>query len=240
MGNEQSGTNGGISTSLSFLSGKKGGATSSNRKVNQVVTVKTGADSVSNPSDDEVLKRFKEIPKFYPILKSALNQAGLRDPPDVLTKMSYRPILKFAYRIQEHLTQCAVVVSNDQNSLCTRIKDNDYVILTLTNKLNERRKRLERLSKELQKIRDIQAEVVNIKFLLQEIVPSVETLNELLPVDDRLPAINLGRILDPPPVASSSEIPTSSEQNSRPAAVGGSLHIEPIEEFHVVDKTPRT
>lgn len=68
-------------------------------------------------------RSFQEIPKFYPILKSALNQPGLRDPPETTCRISARPISKFSYRFQEHLFRCANHVSTEQASLENTIKD---------------------------------------------------------------------------------------------------------------------
>lgn len=66
---------------------------------------------------------FQEIPKFYPILKSSLNQPGLRDPPEAIFKINARPVLKFAYRLQEHLSRCASIVAVEQESLANSMKD---------------------------------------------------------------------------------------------------------------------
>ncbi|KHN87303.1 Loss of heterozygosity 12 chromosomal region 1 -like protein [Toxocara canis] len=243
MGNEQSAANGsGVSTSLSFLAGRK---ETSLKRTGHVVVVRPGTDPLPNPAEDEFLKRFAEIPKFYPILRSALNQPGLRDPPDITMKLSPRPILKFAYRLQDHLAQCALTVASEQDALTAVIKNVDYALSSIIIKLTERKKRFDRLAGELQRARELQAQIINVRFLLQDVVPCVETLNEILPVDERLPPLNLGRVLERTPVISSGE--SSPEQNalSRAICISGAvatssvtatLHIEPIEELTVIDK----
>lgn len=246
MGNDQSSASGsGVSNSLSFLSGKKGSAYT-NKKAGGVVVVKPGTEPLPNPNDDEILKRFKEIPKFYPILKGALNQPGLRNPPDITTKISHKPLLRFAVRIQDHIGQCARIVSSEQNALATKIKDNDYIITTLVGKLSERKKRLEHLSSELEKVRELRTEVADVMCLLQDLVPFAETLNELLPEEERLPLLNLGSVLERSPFSSSTDSTPSPEQNSltkgrrltSSAGTGAvsNLHIEPVEELTVIDK----
>ena len=58
MGNEQSGTsNSGISSSLSFLAGRKSGSVK--KKVGQIIVVRSGSENLPNFEDDQILKRFK-------------------------------------------------------------------------------------------------------------------------------------------------------------------------------------
>ncbi|VDK49904.1 unnamed protein product [Anisakis simplex] len=249
MGNEQSvsasSSNGsGVSTSLSFLAGKRDSSLT-NKRSGPVVVVKSGIDSLPTPADDQILKRFVEIPKFFPILRSALNQAGLRDPPDVTLKLSPRPILKFAYRLQDHLSQCAVTVVSEQDALTSVIRNVDYALSSIISKLNERKKRFDRLSGELASAREIQAQMMNVRFLLEDVVPCVETLNEILPLEQRLPPLNLDRVLERTPAISSTESSPDPGAVSRAVrfagalattAITSNLHIEPVEEFTVIDK----
>uniref|UniRef100_A0A915ALJ0 BLOC-1-related complex subunit 5 n=1 Tax=Parascaris univalens TaxID=6257 RepID=A0A915ALJ0_PARUN len=249
MGNEQSGANGGgggssgVSTSLSFLAGKK--EKDLLKRSGQVVVVRPGSDQLPNPADDEIVKRFKEIPKFYPVLRSALNQASLRDPPDITMKIGPRPILRFAYRLQDHLAQCALAVATEQDALTAVIRNVEYALSSITGKVTERKKRFDRLAGELQRARELQTQIINVRFLLQDLVPCVETLNEILPVEERLPSLNLGRVLERTPVVSSGE--SSPEQGTMSRAlwltetvttstISNNLHIEPVEELTVIDK----
>ncbi|EPB69029.1 hypothetical protein ANCCEY_11877 [Ancylostoma ceylanicum] len=83
------------------------------------------------------------------------------------------------------------------------------------------------------------------QLMLEELVPMVETLNELLVPSDRLPPLSLSRILERTPVstsASSSQqstpkhVPAGNSSVARPPTRDERSHIPPIEEVRVVDR----
>lgn len=85
------------------------------------IVVVNSRGSAGNPEDDENLKKLKEIPRFYPILKGVL--PGQRDPPSVFSKIDPRYLLRFTHRLQEHFTICHQTISSEQNSLFAKISD---------------------------------------------------------------------------------------------------------------------
>ncbi|VDN59114.1 unnamed protein product [Dracunculus medinensis] len=176
MGNEQSSTsNSSISTSLSFFGSKKSGSV---KRCDRIVVVKPAAEAIPKSNEDEILKRFLEIPKFYPIFRSSLNQSGLHDWPDVTSKISSKPILKLSYRLQRHLFECADVICSEQDGI-TKI---------ITNRLYNRL-----------------ADLDDFRCSLRDAVSFAMTLNEILSGEDRLPLLNLGSVLERTPIATSSD-----------------------------------
>ncbi|VDD90731.1 unnamed protein product, partial [Enterobius vermicularis] len=243
MGNEQSGSsNSAISSSLLFLGGRKN-MTAVRKKANQVVVVRSGSDSAANPNEDPIFKRFKEIPKFYPVLKGALHQPGLHDSPDIKKKMSPRPIFRLATCLQDHLTRSAQLVANEQDSVNAEIKDVDYYAVTLLDKFNVYKKSMEVLTLQVSKLSDITAELEGMKSELEDLLPQIGVLNDLLPEADRLPPLSLVHLFDSSPSTNTSYSGTTSDNSSSSDDVGRNslknLHVEPIEEYAVIDKVVR-
>ncbi|MFH4980147.1 hypothetical protein AB6A40_006856 [Gnathostoma spinigerum] len=128
--------------------------------------------------------------------------------------------------------------------MTTSLKNMDSAISSLLKRLSDRQKRFERLLNELSKINELNSQITNIKFVLQDLIPSVETMNEILPESDRLPTLDFGRVLERTPVSSSDsspEHPSSSHGRNesagcKPIEPVDTYLIEPVEECHVIDE----
>ncbi|VDN06926.1 unnamed protein product [Thelazia callipaeda] len=172
MGNGQS-SKSASSTSNSFLAGKKSSSTSKGKVI--IVRQGTNTEKQLNASNDDVLKRFSEIPKFYPILKSVLNPPGVRDPSEAVFRISTRPVLMFAYRLQEHLSQCANVVVVQQELLGNLIKSVSALLIIC----------------KIMPVNFLHLCHLCFQFLFQDLMPIVQTMNEILPQQNRLPVLNI-------------------------------------------------
>ncbi|VDK82995.1 unnamed protein product [Onchocerca ochengi] len=176
MGNEQSSSDTNIPSSHSFLLNKRSDAKTKSKII--VVKQKTNTvDSLCSKNDD-IIKRFMDIPKFYPILKSSLNHPGLRDPPEAVFKVSPLPMLKFAYRLQEHLSRCASIVM-----------DHDIALLLVH--FGDRKRSMDHFQNYSEKIIDLQAHISNLQLLFQDLIPMAQTLNDILPEQKRLPLLDI-------------------------------------------------
>ena len=57
------------------------------------------------------------------MLRSALHQPGLYDPPNLKKKMSLRPIVRLMSCLQDYFEHCARIVANEQEYIGAKIKD---------------------------------------------------------------------------------------------------------------------
>ncbi|CAG9531808.1 unnamed protein product [Cercopithifilaria johnstoni] len=230
MGNGLSSNGSNTSPSHSFLSNKRSNAKTKGKVI--VVKQRTNSMGPSCSRNDDIMKRFLEIPKFYPILKSSLNQPGLRDQPETIFKINARPLLKFAYRLQEHLSRCANAVVMRQESLGNSMKDVDRDIALLLVQFNDRKRSMDRFQNYLEKISDLQMHISNFRFLFQDLMSAVETLNEILPEQRRLPLLDIDRLVNVPKSALNGKYIPETESNTYSADNNqDDLHIKPVEEM---------
>ncbi|VDK81811.1 unnamed protein product [Litomosoides sigmodontis] len=194
MGNGQSSNYTNVPSSHSFLSNKR----SSTKTKGNVIVVKQRINTTgpSCSKSDDTIKRFLEIPKFYPILKRSLNQTSLRGQEESIFKISDRPVLKFAYRLQEHLSQCTNIVVMEQESLGNSMRNVDRDIALILVQFNDRKRSIDRFQNCLEKIGDLQAHISNLRLLFQGLISAVETLNEVLPEQKRLPVLDIDRLVN--------------------------------------------
>ncbi|VIO94696.1 conserved hypothetical protein [Brugia malayi] len=239
MGNGQSSNDTNIPSSHSFLSNKKLDTKTKSKII--VVKQRTNITGPSCSKNDEMIKRFLEIPKFYPILKSSLNQPDLRDSPEATPKVNARPVLKFACRLQEHFSRCANTVVVEQELLGNSMKHVDRNITLLLVQFAEQKKSMDRFQNYLEKMNDLQAHISNLRFLFQDLMPVINTLNEILPEHKRLPLLDIDCLVNATEV--------SSEERKHAEIIreiqGGTylmdnnqddVHIKPVDEVTVVDK----
>ncbi|EPB69030.1 hypothetical protein ANCCEY_11878 [Ancylostoma ceylanicum] len=244
MGNEQSASGsspqGPSNSTFSFLSGRG----PSLKKSKGIVVVSGGNSKVESLEDDEIYKRFQEIPRFLPIYRHAIGKKDL-SPNEYQQRMSSRPLFRMATRFQQHLRICAKAVSTDQSQIISSIKAVEASTAAMTTALIERKRASDNFVAELQGLDKLRDDVLHIQLMLEELVPMVETLNELLVPSDRLPPLSLSRILERTPVstsASSSQqstpkhVPAGNSSVARPPTRDERSHIPPIEEVRVVDR----
>jgi hypothetical protein len=228
---------GGVSSSFSFLARKSTNQQqqpSSSSRRSQIVVVNASGQPIGEPKDDEDLKRLKEIQRFHPLLKGCL--PGMRDNPDIYSKIGAKPFIHFAHRFQTHLAICSQVVSSEQSQVFSNIVQTDQAMTAVTLKLTQNSRQFERLCEELRKVKELQERLENVDLLLQEIIPVLETLNELLPEMDKLPPLCLMPKSSYSSIGNSSaSTPAGAPSTSTPIH-SRNLIIEPAEECRVIDE----
>uniref|UniRef100_A0A1I8A3C5 BLOC-1-related complex subunit 5 n=1 Tax=Steinernema glaseri TaxID=37863 RepID=A0A1I8A3C5_9BILA len=269
MGNEQSSSSGAVPSSISFLAGKRGmeicvfttlsmlGTTV--KRPNQIVVVRPGQDAIGDPADDPEIKKLQEIRRFLPILKSSL--AGMRDSPEVFSKVGSKPIMKFCYRIQEHLSVCAKKISSEQAAVQSKMKHVEHTTSVAVSKYQDAVRHTDKFSDILSTVKMTSRKMIEVENLLRSLVPLAEELgrlvNEVLPQNQHLPHLDLAKILDDPPSSSGKPLVGQSEghvstvysgeQRESNANVSSGAttsspstrltnHIMPIEEHRVIDR----
>lgn len=228
MGNEQSSSSGGpggpssSTSTFSFLANR-----ASVKKSKGIVVVSDGQVKQSTIEEDDLYKRLQEIPRFLPILRNAVGKK--ESQTDSHHRMSSRPIFKFATRLQEHLSICGRTITTDQAQLSALMKKIDSNSSVVVSSLTDKKRSYDRFVAELQLLPRLNDDVMKIQLLLEELVPVAETLNELLVPSERLPPLDLRRVLE-----RSAPSSTQSSLMSTPRRVPGQLEV--IEEIRVVDR----
>ncbi|XP_064488908.1 BLOC-1-related complex subunit 5-like isoform X2 [Ornithodoros turicata] len=150
-----------------------------------IVVVKEGNQDLETVEADEDLLKLQRIPLFYPILRGTLHSPIVRDP-DVLERLDNQAVSRLASRYQEHLRQCADVVSTEQNAIATRIREIDYAISTLSTMLTDRQKKFVKHAEQFSKVHELSSMLNNSQAMLDKTIEQVEELNKLLPLEEQL------------------------------------------------------
>ncbi|ETN73563.1 hypothetical protein NECAME_13475 [Necator americanus] len=165
MGNEQSGSGsspqGPSNSTFSFLSGR--GVNS--KKSKGIVVVSGGNSKVETVEDDEIYKRFQEIPRFLPIFRHAIGKKDL-SPSEYQQRMSSRPLYKMATRFQQHLKICAKAISAEQTQITSSIKAVEASAALLTTALTEKKKASDNFVTELQTLDKLRDDILHIQVII--------------------------------------------------------------------------
>ncbi|VDI02180.1 Hypothetical predicted protein [Mytilus galloprovincialis] len=149
-----------------------------------IIVVKDGTQYVKDP--DPELTKLSTIPVFYPIMRGSLNIPVSSRDGDLLDKMDHQKLLDLCLRYQEHLKHLSEAVAFDQNALCVRIKEIDCAMQMLHNLMQDKQKKYHKYAEQFQRVSETVTTLNKIKSSMDNIIPKMESLNKLLPPDDRL------------------------------------------------------
>lgn len=151
----------------------------------EIVVVQQGVQTQASLETDPELIKLQTIPTFLPIMRGALNIPTVRDP-EVLDKLDPQGLFQLCLRYQDHLRYCAEAISTEQNALAARIREVDFAIATLVGLVTERQKKFAKYAEQLGKVNEVSSTLKRCQMALTQTLESMETLNSMLPPEDRL------------------------------------------------------
>ncbi|XP_060533257.1 BLOC-1-related complex subunit 5 [Cylas formicarius] len=150
------------------------------------IVVVREAETISNVTDkDPDVLRLQSIPMFLPIMRATLSLPAARDP-EVLERLDPTPIRNLCLRYQHHLTSSANLVATEQNLLTQKIREVDADISKIVTVATDNQKKFAKYVEKFSKVQELSHQLNRCHMLLNEILESMETLNNHLDIEDRL------------------------------------------------------
>ncbi|XP_018305950.1 loss of heterozygosity 12 chromosomal region 1 protein homolog [Mycetomoellerius zeteki] len=164
------------------------GATHNQKKINisdkthSIVVVKPAQIDPTADKDPDIVK-LQSIPMFLPIMRGTLNlPPGVRDP-EVLERLDPVGLFNLCARYQHHLNTNAQIIAAEQVTLCASMETEFGKALNLT---VDRQKKFAKFAEQINKVHELSRQLTRCHSLLNQTLESLETLNNLLPIEERL------------------------------------------------------
>uniref|UniRef100_A0A6A7FVP1 BLOC-1-related complex subunit 5 n=1 Tax=Hirondellea gigas TaxID=1518452 RepID=A0A6A7FVP1_9CRUS len=148
----------------------------------EVVVVR---EAPSNTQQDPDLARLQSISPFLPIMRGALTAPAARDP-EVLERIAPAHLSALAHAYQTHLHAVAADAALRQDDITATLKQVDAAAATLVSVLTERQRSYARYAERLSHITEISHSLATCHANLNTLLETLDTLNNLLPIPDRL------------------------------------------------------
>ncbi|XP_053659438.1 BLOC-1-related complex subunit 5 [Anopheles marshallii] len=150
-----------------------------------IVVVKSAAvRDVGIEKDDDII-RLQSVPMFLPVMRGTLTLPANRDP-EVLERLQPTHLINMCSRLQSHFNTCAIHVSSEQQQITNRIKEVDQEVSSALAQLVQKQKLYTSYAETFSKVRQISQQLTRCNDILNQNIESMEYLNNLLSVEDRL------------------------------------------------------
>ena len=155
--------------------------------VGDIVVVKSRKNA---SKDEQIVKdgdivKLQNIATFNPLMKSTLSGNSVTDF-DVINRLDSRPAKALCATYERHLKLCADAVAFDQDAISHRVKELDCHSMSVLRKVSERHKKLQSQMYFISTIQDVKRNIDRVEMTLQDIIPLMEKLNEMLPEEERM------------------------------------------------------
>lgn len=178
-------------TSSSGAAGGGGGGgstatgTTSSTRAHNIVVVKSAAVKETGIEKDDDIVRLQSVPMFLPVMRGTLSLPANRDP-EVLERLHPNHMINMCSRLQSHFNTCATQVASEQQQITNKIKEVDQEISSALAQLVQKQKLYTSYAETFSKVRVISQQLTRCNDILNQNIESMEYLNNLLDVDDRL------------------------------------------------------
>jgi hypothetical protein len=155
--------------------------------VGDIVVVKSGKTTTKDQQivrDPDIVK-LNNITTFSPLMKAPLNSNSATDF-EITNRLYSRPARAMCARYETHLKLCAEAVAFDQDAITRRLKEIDNYSASVLRGVSERHKKLQGQMHFISTVEDVKRNIDRIEMTLQQIIPLMEKLNEMLPEQDRM------------------------------------------------------
>lgn len=137
------------------------------------------------PDRDPDIVRIQNIPMFLPVMRGTLSGSSSRDP-EILERLQPIHFHNICNRMLTHYNICASKVAAEQQLIGNKIKEVDHRIAKLFAAYVEKQKAYAVYAEQFSKIRSISQHLTRCNNLLNQNIESLEALNNMLDVEDRL------------------------------------------------------
>ncbi|XP_058816576.1 BLOC-1-related complex subunit 5 [Topomyia yanbarensis] len=161
------------------------GRTRPNSTAHNIVVVKSATVKETSVEKDEDIVRLQSIPQFLPVMRGTLSLPANRDP-EVLERLQPSHMANMCSRLQTHFNTCATQVGAEQHQITNKIKEVDQEISSALAQLVQKQKLYTSYAETFSKVRLISQQLTRCNDILNQNIESMEYLNNLLDVEDRL------------------------------------------------------
>lgn len=140
----------------------------------------------SGPERDPDMRKLESIPQFLPVMRGTVSLPANRDP-EVLERLQPTHLRNICGRMQIHLNTCATQVASEQAQITTKIKEVDFEVAKVFNSFTEKQRLYASYAEQFSKLHHITQQLSRCNVLLNQNLESMEILNNLLEIENRLP-----------------------------------------------------